>query len=183
MLQRVRIGTGDNRWYEYLPDVVYNYNHTYHSTIDAIPVSVFNGTDVNNQKIVRVQSNIKIGDLVRTIEKRQIFTKGDAESYSREIYQVIGKQGGKYRLKDIDTGEEVDKLFKLYEIKRINEIVENRPENDREQREVVRENRRKTQIEKQLNRENIRQENILSNRRVRKDNRRDEYDYNYDDDL
>jgi hypothetical protein len=29
LLQKIRVGNSDNKWYEYLNDAVYNYNHTY----------------------------------------------------------------------------------------------------------------------------------------------------------
>jgi len=181
MLQKVRVGLGNNKWYKYLNDVVYNYNHTFHKGIKAIPFNVMNGLDTNNQTIIRVKQDIKTGDLVRIKVKREIFDKGDMEAYSREVYRVVGKNRGKYRLSDIEDDEELEQLYKPYEIKRINEIIE-RPMNDEEQVREIQKKRERTKKKRDLRRVGISKSNIGTEKRVRRATKQNEdYDYSVDD--
>ena len=50
LLQKYRIATGNYDWPSYLDDIVYNYNHTYHSTIKEIPADVFDGLVKSQQQ-------------------------------------------------------------------------------------------------------------------------------------
>ena len=172
LLQKIRVATENNRWFEYLNDAVYNYNHTYHSTIKAIPYNVFNGIDTNKQELIRIKPNIKVGDLVRLKIRRELFDKGDMETYSREVYRIIRKVGNKYKIQDIEDGEDIINLFKDYELKRINEIVENRPVNNQQLNDII-EARRQRRVDRALNRDNIRNNDVLQNRRNRRPARRD----------
>jgi len=46
LLQKWRIATGKYDWYKVLPDIVDNYNNTFHGTIKATPSSVFNKNEI-----------------------------------------------------------------------------------------------------------------------------------------
>jgi len=46
-----------------LPDLVGNYNNTYHKGIKAIPSDVISGLDHNNQERIFISNDFKVGDI------------------------------------------------------------------------------------------------------------------------
>ena len=116
MLQRYRTATGKYDWYKVLPKIVNNYNNTFHTTIKATPSDVFNGKDVNKQKITKVDIPFKVGQKVRIKLKKRIFSKGDELSHSKQLYIVDAIKGNKIYLKNVETGETLKTKYKPYEI-------------------------------------------------------------------
>lgn len=88
MLQKYRITSKRYDWYNYLDDITENYNTTIHSTTKHTPEDIFNGTETNEQKIVKVEPTFKPGDKVRTVIKKKVFDKGDTIKTSKDIYIV-----------------------------------------------------------------------------------------------
>ena len=58
-----------------LPQLIKNYNTTYHNTIKNIPKTLWIGKDTNKQEIQRIKYDFKVGDKVRTINQKNIFDK------------------------------------------------------------------------------------------------------------
>ena len=88
-LQKYRVASGSYDWPSYLPDIVFNSNHIYHSTMKATPYDVFHGLDTNKQTHVRLPpTSFKVGDKVRIKIHKNIFSKGDALTYSKDIYVI-----------------------------------------------------------------------------------------------
>ena len=81
-------------WLPVLQAVVENYNNSFHSSIKMAP----NEVNSKNRSIVyeRLYPNIKdhvkpklsIGDKVRILEEKGLFTKGYKRNWSREIYKI-----------------------------------------------------------------------------------------------
>lgn len=156
-LQKIRISTKKYDWYNYLDDVVYNYNHTYHSTIKNKPIDVFTGKELNEQTIIRVDVNYNIGDKVRIMKTKKVFSKGDEITYSTEIYTIEKINKNKIKLKD------VDKLYKPYEIKKVGDIIEvddNIIEEPETQTATIKHDREMKELE-------IKPENIIREKRTR----------------
>lgn len=103
-------------WPAILPDIIHNYNQTYHQAIKNTPESVYLGINTNQQRIVPFQSSIAQGSFVRIELPRTIFTKGDQLQYSNEIYKVINRVGNKYQLIDINTNLELNRLYPPHEL-------------------------------------------------------------------
>ena len=104
------------RWVDVLPDIVKNYNSTFHRSIKMSP----NDVTWSNRKIVykrlypdikvRIKCRLKVGDRVRIALKKDIFEKGYTQSWSQDIYsiqkvfqrnrvcwyQLVDKNGKKY---------------------------------------------------------------------------------------
>ena len=121
MLQRWRQGTGRTDWENEL-DHVYNvYNSTEHSTIKAKPDDVWDGSDTNKQTVTVVEHDFKKGDKVRLKQHKQVFTKGDALKFSKELYTVMKKVGQKYVLHDEDD-DELARRYSGDEMRKANEI-------------------------------------------------------------
>ena len=73
LLAKWRIATGEYAWNKFLPEIMLNYNSSYHRTIKAKPIDVFNGIELNNQVESYVENTFKLGDKVRKL-KREIGT-------------------------------------------------------------------------------------------------------------
>lgn len=132
-LQRWRVATNRSDWPSVLQDIVFNYNNTYHSTIKAIPQKVWSGEERNNQIATILPSPFKEGDQVRVQLNRRTFAKGDENYYSSNLYQIDGKQGQRYLLKNAETGKPYVRKqgpLKSYEIRKISQIEQYRPPNE-----------------------------------------------------
>lgn len=115
MIQKWRLGSGRTDWYKVLDEIVDAYNHQFHKTIKATPFDVFNERAVNKQKITNVQSDLKVGDVVRIQQQKGVFSKGDEPRYSKEAYKINIISGKKYTLE----GEKGNKRYKPYELRRV----------------------------------------------------------------
>ena len=58
-----------------------------------------------------VESVLKKGMRVRVKTKKDIYSKGDIQTFSKDIYQIIGKKGMMNKLKNLNTGEELKRLY------------------------------------------------------------------------
>lgn len=115
-LQRWRTYSDSANWPEVLPDIVLNYNTSYHSTIRARPIDVWEGRDTNNQEdITVVDPKLREGDLVRHVLVRSVMAKGDKPQWSKTIYEIEEKKGKKYRLQG------KDRWYNDYELQRVRE--------------------------------------------------------------
>lgn len=104
---------------------VKNYNNDVHSTIKAKPMEVYDGNAKNQQVYKFGKFKFKKGDIVRTLNKKALFAKGKYE-YSRELYEIIDNDnnGNKYKLKNIDNGNVLQKQYQGYELQLIDSAEE-----------------------------------------------------------
>lgn len=114
-LQKIRLTTKKYDWYKYLDDMVYNYNNSYHRTVKNKPIEIFHDKKPNKQEVVSLKPSYKIGDKVRLVIKKKVFSKGDEIKYSKDVYLIKEIKGKRYLLSD-------DKFYKEYEIKKIDDI-------------------------------------------------------------
>lgn len=117
-LQKVRLTTNKYDWYNYLSDIIENYNNTIHSTTKEKPKDIFEGNATSQQKIKVVDNPFKIGDKVRVAIKKKVFDKIDTLKYSPEIYIIKSINKNKIKLE----GQNI--FYKPYELKHINDIIE-----------------------------------------------------------
>ena len=107
-----------------------NYNNDLHSTIKAKPMDVYKGLDKNRQKYKFVKYDFKVGDIVRTLIKKSLFEKGKYE-YSKKRFKIVKiddyknygspvgpklPELGKYKLKNVKTGEKLKRQYQGYEL-------------------------------------------------------------------
>ena len=64
---------------------------------------------------------------VRIKTKKTLFSKGDIQTVSRYIYQIIEKKGQKNTLKNLITGEEVSRTYTDEELAQTFERPERKP--------------------------------------------------------
>ena len=82
------------KWIDVLDNFIDNYNRSYHRSIKMAPVDVslenrrevFTNLYPNNGD--KIRPRLKIGDRVRLLENKTIFTKGYSRSWSLEIYKI-----------------------------------------------------------------------------------------------
>ena len=107
--------TGKNVYYDVLDNVVNEYNNTKHSTIKVKPKDVGNNNkrvyiDEHNEKSVRYN----VGDRIKISKLKNVFAKGYAPNWSREIF-IINKIDGTvpytYNLKDLNDEEIIGSFY------------------------------------------------------------------------
>ncbi len=104
MLRKYWAAFDTRQYVEALPHLIENYNSSYHRTIDAQPIMVFEGkADPKRHESPKIQ-NFKVGDVVRKKTTLNIFDK-PTERWSKEIYEVVEFSGRKYILKNVKSDE------------------------------------------------------------------------------
>ena len=98
---------GDGNWVTILNDAVVTYNNNIHSTINMTPVDASNDPDkVNNTfSFKNIKPELKIGDYVRNVDKRNIFSKGYTSNWNRKLFkvnEVLKTQPPTYKIEDIN---------------------------------------------------------------------------------
>jgi len=150
----------NTRWIDSIDSIVKNYNKTPHSSLDDNTPNemekypwlarqyALNRFNKYQQKEAK-KKQIKVGDFVRILEKKHKLSKGTDQTYSSEVYKVKEKDGQYYVLSD---GDKYRKPFLLVVPKDEVDMVK--------KRNVVKEATKARKDKNQLNREDIREENI-----------------------
>lgn len=85
-----------------LPDLIENYNTTYHATIKETPLDVWKGKKQNNQSVKLIPLDFNVGDKVRHIIKKQSFDKNSSTaSYTKTVYVITKIDGNSIYLDDL----------------------------------------------------------------------------------
>ena len=81
---------GDGNWVNILNDAVVTYNNNIHTTINMTPVDASNNPDKVKYtfSFKNNKPKLKVGDYVRIIDKRNIFSKGYTSNWNRELFKV-----------------------------------------------------------------------------------------------
>lgn len=123
-------------FYNVYDKIVKNYNSRINRWIRMAPKDVQKADeqeiyDNKYDKYIEIKTkiadNFKIGDKVRILKQRKInevFAKGWKNKYSEKIYTIVEKElnGNKFKIKDDNNKT---KLVYPYQIKKINDIIEN----------------------------------------------------------
>ena len=86
-----------------LNDIIYNYNNTFHSSIDAKPIEmkdrvITDEVDHNKTIYKQVKEKLKQGSIVKYKLKTKQFQK-EGERYSKTNYEIIGFDGLKIKIR------------------------------------------------------------------------------------
>ena len=104
---------GDGNWVNILNDAVVTYNNNIHSTINMIPVDASNNPDKVKYYVKSTKATpngkpgyaqLKVGDYVRSADKRNIFSKGYTSNLNKELFkvtEVLKTQPPTYKIEDI----------------------------------------------------------------------------------
>jgi hypothetical protein len=167
--QRWRLSSGLTDWTKVLDDVVEGYNNSVHRTIKAKPIDVLNGDDDNKQEINVVKNTFHEGDLVRTQVYKKIFDKGDEIKTSLDIYRIEKTIGSKYQLKNLTSNNILKKLYKSYELLKVdNEDINTNLMNAKVVTNEMNKQKITNRVNRRLKKANVKQEDIIQVKRTRK---------------
>ena len=138
-----------------LPQLIKNYNTSFHRTIQDTPANIWKGNNKNNQPINRIYYNFEVGDKVRHINDRNTFDKkSSTNTYTKKIFTITRIDGRSYYLDD------QQKAYRGHElIKAVGEDLTN--EFDTEIEQV----KKQEKSNRYLNREGLDKSNILIEKR------------------
>ena len=160
-----------NKYIDVLDKLVNNINNTYNSGIKGIP----NKPDkllieeIMTQKLfdaLKHENKFNVGDHVRCVVKKEFGQKGAIPKWSKEIYTIKDIKGHSYVL---DNG----KVYKYYQLSKINNIQE-KPKERLHERKTIRKERK---IQQQHRREDIDIGRITTEKRQAKKNIIKDYVY------
>ena len=98
---------GDVNLVKLLNDAVVTYNNIIHSTINMTPVDASNNPDKVKYtfSFKNIKPKLNVGDSVRNVDKRNIFSKGYTSNWNRELFkvnEVLKKQPPTYQIENIN---------------------------------------------------------------------------------
>ena len=85
---------GEANWLIELPYVIRHYNNTIHNSSKMTPIQA--GKKVNEKEVyqnlqdrrVKQKPKFKLGQLVRTVDNKRVFSKRDSTNYSYKFYKI-----------------------------------------------------------------------------------------------
>jgi hypothetical protein len=110
-----------NKYIDVLEDIVHNYNHTFHQSIQDIPERKFLMSSNSGVVLTNHFNDIQVGDYVRILKEKKQFQKGYADNFSRQIYHVIQGNGYTFSLQD-ENGHRLDWKYKYYELRKVTKV-------------------------------------------------------------
>jgi len=157
------------KYYDILPQLIKNYNNSYHRTIKNKPIKIFtNKINPIKVKVSNIDNDFSEGDKVRKILKRKQFDKKSYEPiYSTQVYEIIKKTGNKYIIKNNKTGKTSNikylsnELLKVNDHQEMNKFQKLKTKNNIEN---IKKNRMRRENIKLWNPENF----IVTNKRISK---------------
>lgn len=142
-------------WIDYIDKLTKTYNNIPHAITKQTPAEVFSGKKYPKNRVNFSISNLNVNDYVRVKTPKNIFAKGTAPKWSREVYQIVATVGRKYKLDGFEDKRFAESdLQKVTKSTNINIVPESRDELTRKKR-----------LEQEFRREDIKQENIISRAR------------------
>jgi len=166
-----------------LDQIVNNYNNTHHSTLpnDIKPNEInqldeaiihTNIADQNKEHINQLHNELKIGDKVRVLKKKDMFHKGGKYNYSKSPYIIQSYDGNGFIVKNMNNNNKSKKVY-AYELKKISEVIHNpfikKTDNAiKSQDKRFKENKKKDKIKKILKADGVYKNNII-NTKLRSD--------------
>ena len=98
---------GDGNWVNILNDAVVTYNNNIHSSIIVTAVDASNNPDKvkYTSSFKNIKPKLNVGDYVRNVDKRNIFSKGYISNWNRELFKVneaLKTHPPTYKIEDIN---------------------------------------------------------------------------------
>lgn len=116
LIEKYKSATQQNTWIPVLDKLVYNYNHTWHSTLKTSPAKA---TDEILENIVEKEKKAKeelktfdLGDQVRYLTNPKMFDKGSLPKWSPDYYYIKKIEPKRYKLSN-DRWKKYYELLKL----------------------------------------------------------------------
>ena len=122
LIKRYLTQNNTTKYIDVLSALVYNYNDTIHKATNTRPSVAIRTGQTFPKPFDKEIKPLKVGDKVRILEKRTKFTKGDAPYYSKDVYEVSGRDKNRYVLINPQTGHELVKRFGRHQLYKINDV-------------------------------------------------------------
>ena len=125
IMNKMMVGEGIDKWTDVVYNAFYLYNQRVHRITGRAPISM-NDIDIarvnrklmiQNRESVRRMGLLNVGDLVRYLVRKTIFSKG-GNTYSRDIWTITAIPSMGYQIQ-ISNGDQV-MYRKYWELKKIN---------------------------------------------------------------
>jgi hypothetical protein len=101
----------DKGYINALPNLIKNYNTTFHNTIKTEPIEIWEGNKTNEQKIKKVENDFNVGDKVRHIIENKTFDKkSSSHTFTKTIYTISRIDGKSIYL------DEMTKPYKSFQL-------------------------------------------------------------------
>lgn len=97
-------------WPQRINAVVTKYNNTYHDTIEAEPVEVWEGKAQSMHLRKYVDDDFSPGDVVRLLQRKETFAKDDEIKYSTALYELVRRSDklvNRWVVRNLKTGKEL----------------------------------------------------------------------------
>lgn len=164
LMERYLALKNTKKYIDVLPKFVLNINKTVNTGVGHKPIDIWQGKELptNTDKMLdwivtkRVgKRNFNIGDFVRVRLKRNRFEKGTKSKFSHDIYQIVGQDRNRFKLKNVD-GTERKTLVKYNELLLVDlsTLEETRTTRNREKDKVERD-RANDKLKRWLNKEGL----------------------------
>lgn len=164
-------------WVELLNDITFNYNNTYHRTLQTTPsLAISNNSkydksaakqDSKARKNTYYQDNVKIGDTVRIKIKKGVFDK-EGHQWSKTTHKVSQIENGMYYVTDRVNG------YKPYEVLPIDKVEEYKPVDKEyiDAQEEVKEDQKQRRTSRRIRKEGIETKDIVNDDNLSRATRR-----------
>jgi len=107
-IQKYLTATGEHNYVDVLPDLVENYNNTYHRSIKMTPNQALEASlpPITNEDVADIvedhQPKLKVGDTVRRLINKTQFSKGYKPNWTSKVYTIESRERQYYKLKGVD---------------------------------------------------------------------------------
>ena len=166
-IKKLREGLKIYDWPKYLDDLMSNYNNNYHRTIRNSPYNIFFEKGENKQDIIIVPRRFKINDKVRLRLKKKVFDKSDVLYYSKDIYIIDDIEKDIYCTTQYLLSN--DKYYTGKNLIKVNDIIYYKPDDiDSEEEKEFIETKKIINLDKNLKKVGINQDNIQEGKREKK---------------
>ena len=127
LLKRYLTQNDTTKYIDVLDDLVENYNDTEHSHTRSKPKVAIKTGQSFPKPMKKDIPILRVGDKVRILQKRQrAFDKGDKPYYSKQLYEIVRKDGNKYVVRNIDTGEVYDKKYYIHQLLHVKGVIKDK---------------------------------------------------------
>ena len=166
-IKKLREGLKIYDWPKFLQSLMENYNNSFHRTIKNTPYNIFFEKGKNNQDIIIVPRRFNINDKVRIKFKKKAFDKGDILYYSKEEYNIDDITRDNYNRLKYHLNN--DKIYRAKDLAKVSDIILYNPEDvDNDEEVIFHENKKASDLNKQLKKVGIDENNIVVGPRLRK---------------
>jgi len=126
MMSRYFVQADTNKYVDVLPDLMWNYNHSFHSSLKMTPAEAVQNEDKARENLYgdqpeQTSREFQIGDTVRISRVKGHFEKGYQPSWTEELFvvkRVFDTSPKTYQLKDL-MGENIKGSFYGYELEKV----------------------------------------------------------------